>query len=146
MNLTMEQLEGNAGIFYSPPEKYSHCLGELYFCRAYMYAYMVKCFGGVPIVKNTVSYTDLKEEELYIPRNTEKEVVDFIAEDLDKAMELMGADELMSGRANRFVAANLKARRSEERGVGEECVSTCSSRWWRYHKKNTNNNQQENNK
>src|SRR3546814_8081836 len=75
-----------------------------------MDAYMVKCFGGVPSVKNTVSYTDLKEEELYIPRNTEKEVVDFIAEDLDKAMELMGADELMSGRANRFVAANLKAR------------------------------------
>src|SRR3546814_20820463 len=75
-----------------------------------MYAYMVKCFGGVPIVKNTVLYTDLKEEELYIPRNTEKEVVDFIAEDLDKAMELMGADELMSGRANRFVAANLKER------------------------------------
>src|SRR3546814_2009639 len=102
MNLTMEQLEGNAGIFYSPPEKYSHCLGELYFCRAYMYAYMVKCFGGVPIVKNTVSYTDLKEEELYIPRNTEKGVVDFIADDLDKAMDLMGADELMSGRANGF--------------------------------------------
>src|SRR3546814_18290498 len=24
-------------------------------------------------------------------------------------------------------------RRSEERGVGKECVSTCSSRWWAYH-------------
>src|SRR3546814_11879126 len=25
--------------------------------------------------------------------------------------------------------------RSEERRVGEECVSTCRSRWWPYHKK-----------
>src|SRR3546814_16044435 len=24
-------------------------------------------------------------------------------------------------------------RRSEERRVGKECVSTCSSRWWPYH-------------
>src|SRR3546814_17505859 len=26
-------------------------------------------------------------------------------------------------------------RRSEERRVGKECVSTCRSRWWPYHKK-----------
>src|SRR3546814_6039070 len=25
------------------------------------------------------------------------------------------------------------ARRSEERRVGKECVSTCRSRWWPYH-------------
>src|SRR3546814_13404641 len=35
--------------------------------------------------------------------------------------------------------------RSEERSVGKECVSTCSSRWWPYHTKkkttNTNNKQ-----
>src|SRR3546814_18588234 len=23
--------------------------------------------------------------------------------------------------------------RSDERGVGQECVSTCKSRWWQYH-------------
>src|SRR3546814_12918365 len=27
--------------------------------------------------------------------------------------------------------------RSEERRVGEECVSTCRSRWWPYHYKKT---------
>src|SRR3546814_7891808 len=33
------------------------------------------------------------------------------------------------------------ANRSEERRVGKECVSTCSSRWSPYHyKKNTHNN------
>src|SRR3546814_2918240 len=29
--------------------------------------------------------------------------------------------------------------RSEERSVGQECVSTCRSRWSPYHYKNTNN-------
>src|SRR3546814_11352914 len=28
-----------------------------------------------------------------------------------------------------------RGRRSEERRVGQECVSTCRSRWWPYHKK-----------
>src|SRR3546814_15764178 len=31
--------------------------------------------------------------------------------------------------------------RSEERRVGEECVSTCRSRWSTYHEKNTNRRQ-----
>src|SRR3546814_15398235 len=26
-----------------------------------------------------------------------------------------------------------RIRRSEERRVGHECVSTCRSRWWQYH-------------
>src|SRR3546814_12745027 len=40
-----------------------------------------------------------------------------------------------------FVALCGSKRRSEERRVGKECVSTCSSRWSPYHskKKVTNN-------
>lgn len=110
VNTAIEELEKNEAFFTSRPDRYNHWMGELYFCRAYMYAYMVKCFGGVPIVKSAVSYLGLTDEELYIPRNTEKEVVDFIAEDLDKAMQLMGESELMSGRANKYIAANLKAK------------------------------------
>src|SRR3546814_14367449 len=32
-------------------------------------------------------------------------------------------------------AADGKRHRSEERRVGKECVSPCSSRWWTYHDK-----------
>src|SRR3546814_15384141 len=32
-------------------------------------------------------------------------------------------------------------RRSEERRVGKECVSTCRSRWWPYHYKKKKKNQ-----
>src|SRR3546814_16692964 len=35
--------------------------------------------------------------------------------------------------ASERVAAKLGFRRSEERRVGEECVSTCRSRWAPYH-------------
>src|SRR3546814_18447113 len=34
-----------------------------------------------------------------------------------------------------------ESRRSEERRVGKECVSTCRSRWSPYHKKKYNNTQ-----
>src|SRR3546814_15813381 len=37
------------------------------------------------------------------------------------------------------IVGTAKATRSEERGVGQECVSTCSSRWVPYHsQKNIN--------
>ncbi|MDR2474062.1 MAG: RagB/SusD family nutrient uptake outer membrane protein [Tannerella sp.] len=110
VNTAIRELTNNESAFASTPDKYRHRLGELYFCRAYMYAFMVKCYGGIPIVKDAVSYIGLTDDELYIPRNTEKEVIDFIGEDLDKAIELMGPDEYMTGRANKYVAANLKAK------------------------------------
>src|SRR3546814_20017005 len=39
----------------------------------------------------------------------------------------MGAAQLIVG------LDALRHRRSEERRVGKECVSTCRSRWWTYH-------------
>jgi len=110
-NIAIQQIKRNADIFQTNQATYNHWLGEVYFCRAYMYYAMVRSFGGIPIVKipdTYLNYSDLKD--LQIPRNTEKEVVDFIASDLDSAMLLMGTNELELGRANKFVAANLKAR------------------------------------
>src|SRR3546814_7125710 len=39
------------------------------------------------------------------------------------------------GRTRRQLFEEIDAPRlrSEERGVGKECVSTCRSRWWPYH-------------
>lgn len=109
-NLAIEGIIANADKFTSQKDKYNHWLGEAYFCRAFMYYTMVKSFGGVPIVKTAETYIGKSPDELNIPRNTEKEVVDFIAADLDTAMALMGPDVMESGRANKYVAANLKAK------------------------------------
>src|SRR3546814_11660313 len=40
-------------------------------------------------------------------------------------------------RSLQHLVVERRPRRSEERRVGKECVSTCSTWWWRYHKKHT---------
>src|SRR3546814_21014001 len=45
------------------------------------------------------------------------------------AWTVPGADEIVFMRRDGFAAA----RRSEERRVGKECVSTCNTRWSPYH-------------
>lgn len=110
-NLGIRDLKANYDKFESQRDLYNHWLGEMYFCRAYMYYKMVRSFGGVPIVKSPATYLSYSNtKDMEIPRNTEKEVVDFIASDLDSAMMLMGPNELEKGRVNKFIAANLKAR------------------------------------
>src|SRR3546814_20734388 len=42
-----------------------------------------------------------------------------------------------SGQPHIIGVANAAVGRSEERRVGKECVSTCSSRWSPYHSKKT---------
>lgn len=109
-NLSIRDIIANKDKFAGEEDVYNHWLGEAYFCRAFIYFGMVRSYGGVPIVSEPATYTDMTEEELYKERNTEKECYDFIAEDLDRAYELMGPSELNGGRANKYIAAALKAR------------------------------------
>lgn len=107
-NLVIQGIGEQADKFISMPEKYNHWLGEAYFCRAYIYFCMVRSFGGVPIVDYPISYQDV--DNIFIKRNKEKEVIDFILQDLNKAVALMGPDEFQVGRVNKYVASNFKAR------------------------------------
>lgn len=59
--------------------------GEAKFIRAFHYFAMVKRYGGVPIITKVQQYDGNNIGELQAPRNTEKEVYDFIAADLDEA-------------------------------------------------------------
>src|SRR3546814_4893893 len=47
--------------------------------------------------------------------------------------EQFGGDVAAPGRRRRPAVADPLGRRSEERRVGKECVSTCRSRWSPYH-------------
>lgn len=109
-NLAIKGITANKDKFTGQEKKYNHWLGEAYFCRAFMYFAMVRSYGGVPIVTSAESYVNMTDDELVKPRNTERECYDFIAEDLDKAYELMEENELAAGRANKYIAAGLKAR------------------------------------
>jgi hypothetical protein len=109
-NITIEGMLENKDRFAGNETAFNHWLGEAYFCRAFQYYAMVRSYGGVPIVKTAPSYVDLSDEELLMPRSTEKECWDFIAEDLDMAYELMGPDSYANGRVNKYIAAGLKSR------------------------------------
>src|SRR3546814_13475687 len=60
--------------------------------------------------------------------------------DLAIAVGADGEDELFAcGKFCHSLAG--RRRRSEERRVGKECVSTCRSRWSPYHEKNNKSNE-----
>lgn len=86
-------------------------IAEARFLRAYMYFEMVKRYGGVPII-TVVQSIDTPEEELYVSRNTEKEVYDFIASEMD-ALALVLPESYGTegkGRPTRWAALALKSR------------------------------------
>lgn len=83
-------------------------VGQAYFWRAYNYFEMVKVYGGVPYLKHAQTLS----EDLFVKRNKTSECFNFIAEDLDKAIELLPekytGDE--AGKINRASAYALKGR------------------------------------
>lgn len=96
---------------------------EAYFFRAYNYWKLAKAYGGVPKIEiplNTAS------EELYTARSTQREIIDLIIADLDKAIPFLPTrsqlttDEL--GRTTQGAALALKARAALYEGT-----------WERYH-------------
>ncbi len=86
-------------------------VGEALFFRAYHYWNLVKNFGGVPKIDQVLN-TD--SEELYTPRSSQEEIMDFILSDLDNAISKLPLqrelteDEL--GRVTRGAALALKSR------------------------------------
>src|SRR3546814_7452962 len=55
--------------------------------------------------------------------------------------EIVGFARAMRDKCSR-IQPKVAGRRSEERRVGKECVSTCRSRWSPYHSKKKYNNTQ----
>lgn len=107
MNFFFQQME-TSDIEESIKERY---IGEVRFLRAYSYFMMVKRYGGVPLITMPQEITtDVKE--LMLPRNTEQEIYDFIASELDLAEASLpvsyGGSDL--GRVTKYAALALKSR------------------------------------
>lgn len=84
--------------------------GEVRFLRAFAYFEMVKRYGGVPLVTRAQSINE--GEALFVSRNTEEEVYDFIIKECDEVSKILpdefgGSDE---GRVTRYVALSLLSR------------------------------------
>ena len=81
---------------YANQKDIAQYIGEAYFFRAWNYFQLLQKFGDVIIVRNTI---DTDDPLLYAKRNPRGEVVDFIIEDLNNAVEyLKPTAELPEGR------------------------------------------------
>jgi hypothetical protein len=86
-------------------------LAEARFCRAFTYFALAKRYGGVPLVTATIDYpasVDLAGTRLF--RASEEAIWDFIATDLDYAIENLPELSPAKGRVNKYVAAAFKSR------------------------------------
>ena len=85
-------------------------LAEARFLRAYTYFEMVKRYGGVPLITKPQSQ-DLPEDELFVARDSEKEIYDFIASEMDELVDILPApSSTETGRIHKYVALSLKSR------------------------------------
>ena len=81
---------------------------EARWLRAFMYFELVKRYGGVPLITTPQSVSD---EELSIPRNTEKEIYDFIASEMDEIVNILPNNYPTEyGRPTKWAAYALKSR------------------------------------
>lgn len=84
---------------------------EFRFLRAYVYFEEVKRMGGVPIITKPIEYDGNDVKKLQKPRNTEAEVYDFIGNELDAVVDMIGSTNAGSQtRANKYTALALKSR------------------------------------
>ena len=83
---------------------------EARFLRAFNYFFMVKRYGGVPLIQKAQLTTD-PQSELFAPRNSEKEVYDFIIREIDEIIgDLPARARTELGRPSQGAALALKAR------------------------------------
>lgn len=84
---------------------------EARWLRAFIYFDLVKRYGGVPLITEPQSI-DQPIEELYVKRNSEKEIYDFIGSEMDDLVNILpasyGAEDF--GRPTKWAAYALKSR------------------------------------
>lgn len=110
INYAIENIE-QASTSVLTTQEQNQRLGELYFLRAYSYFELVKRYGGVPIILEAQNPDITPNDELFPPRNTEKEVYDQILSDTQAAFNLLpNRWDDQRGRAPKWAAKALESR------------------------------------
>ncbi len=100
-------LEGVENATFDTSSK-NRLKGETLFWRAWAYFKMVRAYGGVPLVLNTVS-PDAGSDAIFVPRATTTACFTQIIKDLDDAIGLL-PDPSGNGRVDKGVAMAFKGR------------------------------------
>jgi starch-binding outer membrane protein, SusD/RagB family len=104
----------NIKVATIPEHLYNSLKSEAHFIRAYFYFALARRYGGVPIITEVLEYIPgTANQQLFIPRSTEKEVWQFIINELDLATEYLPATRTSFDgfyRATKWSAYGLKSR------------------------------------
>lgn len=94
-------------------------IAEARFLRAYVFFNMVKRYGGVPIITEPQAI-DAPAEELFVSRNTEEEVYNYIISELSAIEGILPDKTTNDGTPSRWAAMALKSRAALYAGsIGE---------------------------
>ncbi len=104
-----DNLDGSQNTIGGNLPDVKHYIGEMYFLRASEYFKKLQLFGDFPIIETPEpdNMEVLREASKRMPCN---EVARFIISDLDKAISLMGDENMATTRINKDVALLLKSR------------------------------------
>lgn len=81
LNLLIERLEG--GLSFLSQDKLDYYKGQAYGLRAWYYFYLLRTWGGVPLVlEPKVAQGSTNPTDLYTPRSSEEDVIGFLKEEI----------------------------------------------------------------
>lgn len=83
-------------------------IAQMRYARAIIYFYMVKRYGGVPIITKAQAI-DASYDELFVSRNKEIEVYDFVIKEIDEILNDLPATTSI-GYPTKYAALALKSR------------------------------------
>src|SRR3546814_21144887 len=93
--------------------------------------------AGLDGIQNKIHPGEAMDKNLYDLPPAELAEVPTVCGSLREALESLAAAKDVFTKGDVFTADQID-RRSEERRVGKECVSTCRYRWSPYHEKKKN--------
>ena len=90
VNVLIDKLEKGLDCLTEAQTQYY--LGQAYGIRAYYYFYLLRMFGGVPVVDTPKVMYGADITELYTPRSTEAETLEFLKKDIARSEEAFASD------------------------------------------------------
>ena len=117
VNLVIEKLTTESNL---SQDFIDQKIAEAHFLRAFIYFEQVKRYGGMPIITEAQDL-ETPEEELFVSRNSEQEVYDFIISELELAATVLSDEaSASSGRPTKWAALGLLTRAAVYAGsIGE---------------------------
>jgi starch-binding outer membrane protein, SusD/RagB family len=107
LNNFIEKSE-NINVNVIPEDIKKQRVAEIRLIRAYTYFQKVIRYGGVPLITKTQGLGD-DWESLFVSRNSEKEIYDFIASEIDEILDDLPTD-IKTQRLTKWAALALKSR------------------------------------